>query len=114
MSPDHHRLHVEVHQRRDHRVFEARHRDEVVAELVLRTAQPPQLLPQLVLLAGLHLAHDQDLEVGPRGWACRSLPGFGGTISGHPLQPGPIRPADQRPVQLGGTRRERLRVAEAM
>jgi len=70
--PDHHRLHVEVHQRRDHRVFEAGHHDEVVAELVLRTTQPPQLLPQFRLLAGLDLPHDQHLEVRPRGRAGRS------------------------------------------
>lgn len=62
---DHHRLQVEVDQRRDQRVLERGHDHHVEDEVVVGAALALHAPPQRVLLAGRHLVDDQNFEVWP-------------------------------------------------
>ena len=62
---DHARLQVEVDPRGDDRVLEAGHHDDLVDELVVRPAPPPQFFAQRALLLLGHVLDDEHLEVRP-------------------------------------------------
>jgi hypothetical protein len=57
-------LQIVVEHRGDHRVFEAGHDDDFVAELVVGRAHLHQALAQFLLLGGIEIVDDQQFEVG--------------------------------------------------
>ena len=67
---NHHALDVVVEQHRDQRILEAGHRDDIVDELILRTAQLAQALTQVANVFMRAFIDEQHFEVGS------FLPGF--------------------------------------
>ena len=64
-AADHARLQPEVQPRGHNRLVEAGHHDDLVDELVIRAAPPPQLFPQRVLLLLGQVLDDENLEIRP-------------------------------------------------
>ena len=64
-AADHARLQPEVQPRGHERLVKTGHHDDLIDELVIRAAPPPQLFPQRVLLLLGQVFDDENLEVGP-------------------------------------------------
>ena len=106
-AADHTRLKPEVQPRGHQRVVEARHHDDLVDELIVGAAPPPEFLAKGALLVLGHVLHDQDLEVGPLG-ASAGLVGLARLVVvgvvlgvGVPGLAAPVGVGGQRPVDPG-------------
>ena len=115
-AADHARLQPEVQPRGHERLVETGHHDDLIDELVIRAAPPPQLFPQRVLLLLGQVLDDENLEIRPvtaelLGRAGIALVGviFGAQIPGLTAavglgDQGPVGPAHHggEPVVLTG------------
>ncbi|MFI5665130.1 hypothetical protein [Streptomyces sp. NPDC051684] len=101
------RLEAGVDQRRDDRVLEAGGDDDLVGELVVGAAQSAQFGAERVLLGGVEVADDEDLEVrgGGRGRGVRGvrrLLGFAARGGGGVRGGAAVRVSGERAVEFVG------------